>query len=200
MRLTTLRRSIACVVASCLTGGTSAYGIATTATPIYNGVLRVVRSGGTIDRGTGLAEVKVRRWSWVLAPGSDGIFPDLEPIVIAIGDDNFRLEAGSLKAVGRNRKAYRYRVPRSERPERGVQSVNLRRLGDGSYRVEFTVRGVQLYELSRRAPLCLPTAFIVGDDDGFNGVTFDSPGSPPLVSRRIVAGSSTCPAEEWPWA
>lgn len=150
-----------------------------------------------MNKTDGMAEVAVRRWSLVLSPSSDGIFPAEEPIVIAVGDDNFRLEAGSLRARGRT---FRYKAPRKPKLERGIRSIVITHRGEGTYAVQFTVKGIQLFDLSRRAPLCLPTAFIVGDDDGFVGVTFDSPGSPPIVSRRVIVGESACPAEDWPWA
>ena len=175
-----------------------AYAISTTATPVHHGVLRVAKSRGTVNRADGVAEVTARKWALVLSPSSDGIFPSQEPIVIAVAEDNFRLEPGMLKAV--NRRTFRYKAPKKPKVERGVRSITIKQRGDGSYSVDFQVRGIQLFDLSRRAPLCLATAFIVGDDDGFIGVTYDSPGSPPLVSRRVVFGESTCPAEEWPWA
>ena len=150
-----------------------------------------------MNKQDGMAEVAVKRWALVLSPTSNGVFPDQEPIVIAIGDDNFRLEPGTLR---RKKNTFRYRAPKKPKLVRGVRSITIKLRGDGSYSVDFRVRGIQLFDLSRRAPLCLPTAFIIGDDDGFIGVTYDSPGSPPLVSRRVIVAESTCPAEEWPWA
>lgn len=175
----------------------SAHAVSTTATPVHHGVLRIAKGRGRVDKSNGVAEVSVRRWTLVLSPSSDGIFPADEPIVIAVGDDNFRLEAGMLRA--KNARTFSYKAPRKPALARGVRSITIKRRGDGAYSITFKVRGVQLFDLSRRAPLCLPTALIVGDDDGFAGVTYDSPGSPPLVSRRVIVGPSTCPTDTWPW-
>ena len=196
-------RRLAALGAALLLGAVPAHAISVTATPIHHGVLRIAKSGGTMDKASGIAQITVTRWSIVLAPSSDGIYPDQEPIVVAIGDDSFRLEAGMVRAV--NGRTFRYKAPKKPALARGVQSLVIRRLGPKSaiatsYAIEFKVRGVQLFDLSRKAPLCLPTAFIVGDDDGFVGVSYDSPGSPPIVSRRVVAGEQTCPVETWPWA
>jgi len=150
-----------------------------------------------MNKQDGMAEVAVKRWALVLSPTSNGVFPDQEPIVIAIGDDNFRLEAGALRVKGR---VFRYKAPRRPALVRGVRSMTLRKQGDGSYLVNFTVKGVQLFELQRSAPICLPTAFIIGDDDGFTGVKFNSPGAPFRFSRRVIVGEGTCVAPEWPWA
>jgi hypothetical protein len=176
-----------------------AHAVSTSAIPVHHGVLRIAESRGTVNRDSGIAQVTVKRWSLVLSLSSNGVFPDQEPIVIALGDDNFRLEPGTLKA-NKSGKVFRYKAPKRPRVERGVTSIVIKRRFDDSYAVAFTVRGVQLYDLNRRAPLCLPTAFILGDDDGFIGVEFDSPRSPPLKTTRVVVGRTTCPAEEWPWA
>jgi hypothetical protein len=174
----------------------SAAPISVTATPLFHGTLRVRRASGTVDRKSGAAVVNVRRWSLELAPGSNGIYPDQEPIVLAIGEDTFRLDAGMLKAHGKSGFLYRAR-PRSSR---GIQSLAIKQSKDGSYSVQFSVRGVLLSGLEENAPLCLPTAFIVGDDDGFSGVNYDSPGSPPIVSRRVLVGNGFCSPQAWPWA
>src|SRR5262245_12069067 len=118
-----------------------AHAISVTATPVYHGVLRVARAGGKVNKQSGSAMVDVRNWSLVPAPESDGLFPDQEPVVVAIGDDNFRLEPGQLKNRGKRGFVYKARPV----PSHGVKSMTLKKKRDGSWGVQFTVIGVQLY-------------------------------------------------------
>src|SRR5712692_10012706 len=62
--------------------------ISTSATPVYHGTLRVLRPAvGTFDTATGIGTLRVRGWQLELRQGSNGIFPDQEPIVVALGDE-----------------------------------------------------------------------------------------------------------------
>ena len=47
-------------------------------------------------------------------------------------------------------------------------------------------------------PLCLPFAVIIGDDDGFSGVSFDRP--KPYPSRLLTIPGFCKDTTEWPWA
>ena len=80
-----------------LAAATARAQISTTATPVYHGTLRILRPAvGTFDTATGIGTLRVRRWRLGLREDSNGIFPDQEPIVVALGEESFRLEAGSL--------------------------------------------------------------------------------------------------------
>ena len=78
--------------------------ISTGATPIYHGTLKIVRPAvGTLDKSTGIGTLRVRGWRWKLKEGSNGIFPTQEPLVVALGEDSFRLDAA---AASRGRQTY----------------------------------------------------------------------------------------------
>jgi hypothetical protein len=47
-------------------------------------------------------------------------------------------------------------------------------------------------------PLCLPFAVIIGNDDGFSGVSFDRP--KPYPSRLLTIPGFCTSETEWPWA
>jgi hypothetical protein len=188
-------RRVPCALALAVLLSTSAGAISTTATPIFHGVLRLERAVGTLDRATGSATIRVRHWGIILRPESNGIFPDQEPVVIAIGDDTARLEAGMIKA-SRNRRTFSYRASKSD-PTARVLSLRLHLQRDGSYQLRFTIRNIQLYQLNTEDPVCLPMAFIVGDDDGFTGVNFTSP---TFDSKKVILPSKSCSPDGWPWA
>jgi hypothetical protein len=171
--------------------------ISTDAIPVFHGFLRLARGGGSFDPATGSATVRVRGWRFELAPFSNGIYPDREPIVLAIGTENFRLEAGTLRASRRGTR-FSYRS-RGRGSARGIRALEIRRLPAGTYVAAFTLRDVPLYQLTENAPVCLPTALIVGDDDGFSGVSFDNPGFPRRPSRRVTVAAVPCVADAWPW-
>ena len=85
--------------------------ISTGATPVYHGTLKIVRPAvGTLDKSTGIRTLRVRGWRWKLKESSNGIIPTREPLVVALGEDSFRLDAGSL-TPSRNRKVFRYSAP-----------------------------------------------------------------------------------------
>src|SRR5262245_22255564 len=139
--------------------------------PLYHGQALDVRSSvGTMDPDSGMAVVKVRGWRLRLAANTNGIFPDREPILIQVGETPYRLEAGAMK-VSRNGKVFTYRGPRSA-PAPAVRLLRLKLRRDRWYGIDLTLTGVNLERLIVEAPICLPTAIIIGDDDGFSGVSF----------------------------
>src|SRR5438067_259754 len=67
--------------------------------PVFHGVLEVLPANGTIDRATGDAVLKLHRWRLLLVPNSNGIYPDTERVLIAIGktgQNDLYLPPGSL--------------------------------------------------------------------------------------------------------
>jgi hypothetical protein len=181
--------------------------IATTATPVYHGVLWIAgRATGSINRRTGNAVLKVRRWILLPVSPSNGIYPDQEPIVIAMGDDSMRLPAGTLK-TSRSGKVFSYRARTSttttttapdttQGPDRALRRLRVQRFNDGSYALWFTLVGVDLSRLNIQDPVCLPLAVIVGDDDGFTGAVVSSPS---FTSRRFNISRACDLSNDWPW-
>src|SRR5204863_8295070 len=107
-----------------LAAATARAQISTTATPVYHGTLRILRPAvGTFDAATGNGTLRVRRWRLGLREDSNGIFPDQEPVVVALGEESFRLEAGSLTR-SRNGKVFRYQAPHDAGP-RGIRSIRI---------------------------------------------------------------------------
>jgi hypothetical protein len=188
-------RRLALVSVLVLAVASVAGAISDTAIPVHHGSLRVKRARGRFDRTSGLGTITVRGWVLRLGSGSDGIVPDQEPLVVAIGDDSFRLEANALRKKGK--RSYRYRA--HGRVTRGIQKLKMRRQSDDTWIIDFTVRSVPLYRLTNEAPVCLATAIIVGDDDGFAGVQFDNPGFPVRPTKRLVVDPIDCTADGWPW-
>ena len=92
-------------------------------TPIYHGVLGFLPAKGKIDRTTGIASLKVQHARFLLSPTSDGVFPDREPILVALGANNFSLDAGMLKA-SHGGKVLSYRAPRTGNPT-GILSFRI---------------------------------------------------------------------------
>jgi hypothetical protein len=180
--------------------GTARGDISPTANPIYHGVLRVTPASGTIDRKTGNAVVSVKRWVMIIntdesngAPVSDGIYPAQEPIIVALGADSFYLPAGAMRA-SRNGKRFTYRAHLAK-DARGIRTLTIRQQLDGSYAVGFKLVGVDLSRLLFEDPACMPTAVIVGSDDGFSGVAITSP---TFTSKRLRL-PEPCTAQAWPW-
>ena len=168
--------------------------IATSATPVYHGVLDVQRAHGTIDPATGTATVKVGRWRFLVRDVSNGIYPDLEPIDIAIGEQNFTLPAGTLRAKRRGR-VFFFRAPKADTMQ-PVRLLRITRLGDHTYAVRFTLQGVELSQLILQDPVCMPTAVLVGDDDAFAGVLYTRP---TFESHRLTIPSDCPIGTDWPW-
>ena len=168
--------------------------ISTSATPVYHGTLKIIRPAvGKLDKATGMGMLRVRGWRWELKKGSNGIFPGQEPIVVALGDESFRLDAGAL-TPSPNGKGFRYRAPAGAGP-RAIRSFRITRRTDGSYVVSFTLIGVDMSPLVLTDPVCQPLAVIVGDDDGFTGA--DLMTRPPFSSH--VAIPHACTVNTWPW-
>jgi len=186
----------ALAVALTLAAATARAQISIGATPVYHGTLRILRPAvGTFNTSTGIGTLRVRGWQLELNQGSNGIFPDQEPIVVALGDESFRLDAGSLKR-SRNGKVFRYRAP-LEAGQRGIRSFRIaRRRTSGIYLVSFTLIGVDLSQLVLENPVCRPLAVIVGDDDGFTGADLMTR---PAFSRHLAVPRA-CPVNTWPWA
>jgi hypothetical protein len=170
-------------------------------TPIYHGALGFLPAKGKIDRTTGIASLKVRHARFVLSPTSDGVFPDREPILVALGANDFSLAAGMLKA-SHGGKVLSYRAPRNDpsdlRSFRIWQIVGPGAAGasKGAYGIRFTLRDLNLALLDVQDPLCLPMAVIVGDDDGFSGVQLTSPS---FQSRRFSIPRDCDTGGGWPW-
>jgi hypothetical protein len=169
-------------------------GPVTTADPVYHGELSIRPAGGTINRRNGNATINIRNWTFTPTPQSDGVFPDQEPIIVALKDDNFRLEAGALHA-NRKGNTFTYRSTAKKTP-RGVRLLKLTHLADGSWTVRLSMAGVDLSRLNLEDPICSPMAVIVGNDDGFGGVTITSPG---WTSRRVDIPAGCDVGNAWPW-
>lgn len=189
--MTPMWKLCALVVALMLAAATARAQISTSATPVYHGTLRILHPAvGTFNTSTGIGTLRVRGWQLDLRQDSNGIFPDQEPVVVALGDESFRLDAGSLKR-SRNGKVFHYRAPTS----RGISRIRIARRGSGVYLVTFTLSGVDLSQRVLQNPVCRPLAVIVGDDDGFTGADLMTR---PAFSRHLVV-PRTCSANTWPW-
>jgi hypothetical protein len=170
--------------------------------PVYHGNLKVLPANGLFQKSTmdtsGIATLRVRNWVLNLAMGSNGIAPDKEPILIAVGDtEKLVIPAGQVKA-SKNGKRFVYRNPSTTR---GVQMLQIRRLkddGDGTprYRLTFTVK-IDLSFILSEYPLCSPMAVIIGDDDGFSGVELDRPAG--FSSTRVRVDGPCSNVANWPW-
>ena len=170
--------------------------------PVYHGNLKVLPANGLFQKSTmntsGIATLRVRNWVLNLAMGSNGIAPDKEPILIAVGDtEKLVIPAGQVKA-SKNGKRFAYHNPSTTR---GVQMLQIRRLkddGDGTprYRLTFTVK-IDLSFILSEYPLCSPMAVIIGDDDGFSGVELDRPAG--FSSTRVRVDGPCSNVANWPW-
>jgi hypothetical protein len=167
--------------------------------PLYHGSLQIRTARGTVDRSKGTGSLRVNNWDLVLVSDSNGIFPDREPVIIAIGEtERLVIPAGELKP-SKNGKQFTFRNPKVDR---GVRFFQIRQLktapGDTNarYRVRFNLVGIDLSGLLIEYPLCKSLAVIVGDDDGFEGVWFDRPGG---FNGHKVKTDGTCPPADWPW-
>ena len=165
----------------------------TTATPVNHGVLDIRPARGTIDINTGIATLKVHDWRFLpVYPSPDGVYPGQEPIVIALANDpGFSLPAGSMK-VSRHGTRFRYQNAST----RGIRSLRLLQRHDGTYLLSFTLTGVDLSQLTIADRACVPMAFIVGDDDGFNGARLRRPS---FTSRTLFVPGSCDESTDWPW-
>ena len=166
--------------------------------PVYHGLLDLVPAGhGVLNRTTGDATLTVRGWRYIVADDTNGLRPEWERLIIAVGSgqNDFYLPPGSLQAT-RNGRVFHYRAPRgASASDSPIRSFRMARRADGTYRVSFRVVGIELSSLNFNDPICVPLAVIVGDDDGF--ATADA-SSPTFTSRRLKVSSGVCKAG-WPW-
>src|SRR6185295_8408766 len=141
----------------------------------FHGALVIKPSRGRLDRHTGNAKLKVGPWPFRLYSGSNGIFPDQEAILIEIGEDpGFYLPPQTLRPIRKGR-SFVYRAKRKTAGPRSILSFRLDSQDDGTYVVRFKLRGLDLSRMLVEDPICTPFAVIIGDDDGFSGVTITSP-------------------------
>jgi hypothetical protein len=170
--------------------------VARTQTTLTHGQLTVTRAArGTIDLDSGNATFKVKNWEMLLADDSDGVDPATEPFTIGIAEERFLIPGGQLKA-SKNGKRFTYR---GKSIDRGIQQLKLVRAAGGAIKVSFKIVGADLSGLIiGDPPLCLPFAVIIGNDDGFSGVSFDRP--KPYPSRLLTIPGFCTSETEWPWA
>jgi hypothetical protein len=163
---------------------------------LTHGQLSIPRAArGTIDLDSGNATFKVKNWGLVLDRASNGVNPADEAFTIGIAEERFLIPAGQLKA-SKNGKRFRYL---DKSIDRGIQQLKIVLTPAGPIKVSFKVVGADLSGLIiGDPPLCLPFAVIIGDDDGFSGVSFDRP--QPYPSRLLTIPGSCKDTTEWPWA
>jgi hypothetical protein len=165
------------------------------AVQINAGQLRVVRAGrGQINLDSGQASFRVVGWEIIPSSTSNGIDPGTEPLTIAIGDqERFLIPPGEMKVL-RKGKRFLYKA----KTDRGVQLLKLAWTPAGTLKMTLKIAGVDLSPLvNAEPPICLSMAVIIGDDDGFAGVSFDRP--KPFPSRLLTI-PGFCTPQDWPWA
>ena len=186
-----LRRTLPALAVACALAAT-AWGDA----PIYHGRLRIDHAGrGRIDLNTGLASFRVKNWLFLPDGSSNGIDPGTQLVRIALGDtNNLVIPAGQMR-VSKNGRRFTF----TSKTNNGIQALKLLRLSDGSFRVKLLkVAGVDLSSLViSDPPVCLSFALIVGDDDGFSGVSFDRP--KPYPSKLLTIPGFCTSNQGWPW-
>jgi hypothetical protein len=158
--------------------------------PIYHGVLDVLASPGSFDPSTGKAALRLRRWRFLIEPGSNGVFPDQETTEVLIADNSFALPPGTLRR-SRSGKVFSYKAKKDDPSP--VRAIKLRYRGY-FYNVTVKVQDVDLTQLVNNDGICLPVALRVGDDDAFNGGIFTRPG----FNSTQLRISRSC-TSEWPW-
>jgi hypothetical protein len=170
--------------------------------PLFHGVLSIKPALGGIDKEIGIGSLRVRTWDLCLVSDSNGIAPDREPVIIALGEsERLVIPAGEVRA-SRNGRKFTYRNPNVSR---GIRFFQVRQLKDdplcgARYRVGFSLVGIDLSRLVVEFPICMSLAVIVGDDDGFSGIELTKAGRGLRAfetSRVRVLGA--CQAEAWPW-
>jgi len=173
----------------------SALAVPAEAQVAHLGKLRVARAGkGRIDLTSGQATFSFRGWEILPAADSDGIDPATEPVTVAIAEEKFIIPAGQLKA-SRSGRRFRYK----SRDARGVQLLTLVHTSAGTWRVGLRIGGVDLSSLVvSDPPVCLSFAVIIGNDDGFSGVSFDRP--KPFPSKLLTIPGFCTSNTDWPWA
>jgi len=185
MRSLGLGLALACALAT--SGG---------AQELTHGKLRVAKAAkGQIDLTSGRANFKIRGWEVLLAAESNGVDPLNEPLTIGIAEERILIPAGELRP-SRNGKRFRYKVAGVDR---GVQQLTLVLTAAGPIRITMKLVGIDLSSLViGDPPVCLPFAVIIGDDDGFSGVSFDRP--KPFPSKLLTIPGFCVDNTEWPWA
>src|SRR5439155_25696281 len=115
-----------------------------------------------------------RSWRYIVADDTNGLHPGSERLIVAIGEgqNDFYLAPGSLQ-VSRGGSVFRYRASRDERKKpSGLRSFRMIKHPAGadcspldpcSFRVSFSVWGIDLSALFFNDPICVPIAVIVGD-------------------------------------
>jgi hypothetical protein len=161
---------------------------------LAHGDLRVVRAGrGKIDLDTGQAGFGFRGWEFLPADESDGMDPANELVTIGVADEKFLIPVGAIKA-SKNGRRWTYR----SKTTRGVQRLKLALTSAGTYKVTLKVAGVDLSTLViTDPPVCLSFAVIIGNDDGFTGVSFDRP--KPFPSKLLTLPGFCVETTDWPW-
>src|SRR5947207_1902680 len=125
--------------------------------PVHHGLLDLVPvAHGVLDRTTGDATLTVRGWRYIVANDTDGLRPESERLIVAVGSgqNDFYLPPGSLRPA-RHGRVFRYRAPRDATGP-GIRSFRMARRPDGNYRVSFRVVGVELSSLNFNDPICVP--------------------------------------------
>lgn len=167
--------------------------------PLFHGVLAVKPAPGAVDKG-GRGSLRVRNWELCLISDSNGIAPDREPVIVALGEsERLVIPVGQLRP-SRSGKKFTYRNPGAER---GVRFLQLRQMksdrfcaAPARYRVRVTLAGIDLSRLLIEYPVCVSMAVIIDDDDGFTGIELDRPGGFDRPKIRVLGA---CQAEAWPW-
>src|SRR5205823_3749338 len=59
------------------------------AKPVFHGILQLVPATGRMDRKTGTGTLVINRWTFIPNPDSNGVHPEQEPVLVALGDDAF---------------------------------------------------------------------------------------------------------------
>src|SRR5262245_33601831 len=141
-------------------------GTATAQVPVFHGFLRISQPGkGRIDRNTADGMLKVRKWTLLPSPDSNGIFPDQEPVRLTIWiqpgvEQPFDLPAGALVA-SKNGNVFSYRAPEPI-PAQSLERFRIWKRKDGNWSLRFKVQGIHFDRLITDDPICFPLAIIVG--------------------------------------
>ena len=165
--------------------------------PLFHGGLTIRTARGRVDDRSGRGTLRAQAWDLLVVTGSNGIAPDRERVVIALGTgDQLVIPAGSMRA-SRSGRTFTYRPPAPAQPIRFFQMRLLRKArgAQARYRVRFALSDIDLSKLSIQYPVCASMAIIVGDDDGFDGILLDRPRG---FRRPTVLVRGSCPAD-WPW-
>lgn len=164
--------------------------------PIHHRALEVKPARGRIDPGSGVATITLNGWGLGPLPTSNGVFPDLEHIRIWIGEFNdFNIPEGAL-IPRRGGRYFTYKMPPEQQV--GIQKLRIKPMGDGTFRFWVTLKHTSLAELVIANPQCINFTFVIGDDDGFDGVNFLRRGRQWFDSRRVFVDTRCEPIGSWP--